>query len=140
MECQQCCHCSRGLPPLSPGARSGGTVVSRINCQPVRQVVVADSIETKRPCGTFPQSQTSIYYLLFNIPFCFLGKKKIGQVGPCLQCQSKDDARSNFLSQLTKSVLCQHVLSVCLTFSVSHTLSRSIIYKHYYAVISTIKC
>lgn len=118
MECQWCCHCSRGLPPLSPGARSGGAVVGHINCQTVWWVVEADSTETKRPCGTFPQSHTSTYYLHFNVPFCFQtdsqGKKILAQWVHVLLCQSKDDARGNF--SVTKSVPRQHVLTVSLSY------------------------
>lgn len=56
---------------MSSGVRSGEAVVGRINCQPVWWVEEADSIETERLCGTFPQSHTTTYYLLFNVPFSF---------------------------------------------------------------------
>lgn len=74
MDCPWCCQCSLGLPPLCPGLRSGGAVVGCINCQSVWWVMEADGIETKRPCGTFPQSHTSTHYLHFNVPFCFSRK------------------------------------------------------------------
>lgn len=75
MLCQLCCCSSRGLPPLSPGERSGGAVVNRINCQSmcldVERGNIETSIEEKRSCGTFPQSQTNTCYLHFNVLFCF---------------------------------------------------------------------
>lgn len=106
MVCQLRCCSSRGLPPLSPGERSGGAVVNRINCQSkcldVERGNIETGIEEKRSCGIFPKSQTNTCYLPFNVLFAFIlgliAGKKIGPVGACLHSQSKDNAGNSFHS------------------------------------------